>query len=158
MGCWLPQQPWAVGFHRHHHAFPVTATMVYPARIAALLIAISAARGLQASTVAGLCTPIIHPQVLKALSPGDHVLLLDERGREVSSEDIARIIAQAGDNGSPLAFVVGGPFGHGPAVVERANDSIRLSRMVLNHQVRNELLLAVVARMPIRNAVFDCRF
>lgn len=80
--------------------------------------------------------------MLKALSPGDHVLLLDERGREVSSEDIARIIAQAGDNGSPLAFVVGGPFGHGPAVVNRANDSIRLSKMVLNHQVRVELLLA----------------
>eukprot|EP00775_Hariotina_reticulata_P012098 gene12098-12237_t len=85
-------------------------------------------------------------KVLKALSPGDHVLLLDERGREVSSEDIARIIAQAGDNGSPLAFVVGGPFGHGPAVVNRANDSIRLSKMVLNHQVAYVVLIEQLYR------------
>jgi 23S rRNA (pseudouridine1915-N3)-methyltransferase len=31
--------------------------------------------------------------------------------------------------------VIGGPFGHGSGVVARADDSIRLSRMVLNHAV-----------------------
>ncbi|WIA28466.1 hypothetical protein OEZ86_011010 [Tetradesmus obliquus] len=73
-------------------------------------------------------------KVLKALSPGDRVVILDERGRAATSEDIARLISQAGDNGTPLAFVVGGPFGHGAAVIARADDSIRLSNMVLNHQ------------------------
>jgi hypothetical protein len=57
-------------------------------------------------------------------------VLLDERGREVSSEDIARMIAAAGDDGVPLTFCIGGPFGHGAAVAERADASIRLSRCV----------------------------
>jgi len=55
-------------------------------------------------------------------------VLLDERGREASSEDIAQLIAAAGDDGVPLTFCIGGPFGHGAAVVERADTSIRLSR------------------------------
>lgn len=74
-------------------------------------------------------------QVLKTLSPGERVVLLDERGRDVSSEDIARLIAAAGDSGAPLAFVVGGPYGHGAAVMARADDTLRLSSCVLNHQV-----------------------
>jgi 23S rRNA (pseudouridine1915-N3)-methyltransferase len=58
------------------------------------------------------------------------VVLLDERGKEVSSEDVAQIIAAAGDDGTPLVFCIGGPFGHGAAVVERADASVRLSRCV----------------------------
>uniref|UniRef100_A0A383VJ92 Uncharacterized protein n=1 Tax=Tetradesmus obliquus TaxID=3088 RepID=A0A383VJ92_TETOB len=85
-------------------------------------------------------------KVLKALSPGDRVVILDERGRAATSEDIARLISQAGDNGTPLAFVVGGPFGHGAAVIARADDSIRLSNMVLNHQVAYVVLLEQLYR------------
>lgn len=66
--------------------------------------------------------------MLSHISPRDRVVLLDERGKEVSSEGVAEIIAAAGDDGAPLVFCIGGPFGHGPAVVERADTSIRLSR------------------------------
>ena len=34
-----------------------------------------------------------------------------------------------------LTFCIGGPFGHGQAVKDRADVSVRLSNMVLNHQV-----------------------
>lgn len=84
--------------------------------------------------------------MLKSIAGGDKVIILDERGREATSEDVARLIADAGDNGTPLTFVVGGPFGHGAAVVERANDSIRLSRMVLNHQVAYVVLIEQLYR------------
>ena len=33
-------------------------------------------------------------RVLKSLQPSDRVVLLDERGRDASSEDIARLLAQ----------------------------------------------------------------
>ncbi|KAF8072559.1 RNA methyltransferase [Scenedesmus sp. PABB004] len=79
-------------------------------------------------------------KVLKAIAPGERVVLLDERGREVSSEDVARLIAAAGDDGTPLCFVVGGPYGHGAGVSARADDSIRLSRLVLNHSVAHVVL------------------
>lgn len=35
-------------------------------------------------------------RVLRALQPADRVVLLDERGRDVSSEDLARLLAQVG--------------------------------------------------------------
>jgi 23S rRNA (pseudouridine1915-N3)-methyltransferase len=74
-------------------------------------------------------------RVLAAISPRERVVLLDERGRDVKSEDFAALIAAAGDEGQPLTFLIGGPFGHGPAAAARADDSIRLSRCVLNHAV-----------------------
>jgi 23S rRNA (pseudouridine1915-N3)-methyltransferase len=84
--------------------------------------------------------------VLKALSPGDRVVLLDERGREVSSYDVAELIARAGDDNTPLVFCIGGPYGHGDAVRQRADDTIRLSRLVLNHQVAVVVLLEQLYR------------
>lgn len=45
------------------------------------------------------------------------VVLLDERGRELTSEDLARLLGAASDQGwQQLAFVIGGPFGHAPEV------------------------------------------
>jgi len=35
-------------------------------------------------------------------------------------------------------FCIGGPFGHAQSVIDRADDVIRLSSCVLNHQVRAE--------------------
>lgn len=40
-------------------------------------------------------------RVLKALQPSDHVVLLDERGRDLSSEDLAKLLAQASDQSWP---------------------------------------------------------
>ena len=75
-------------------------------------------------------------RVLRALAPGDRVILLDERGRAVGSEDVAALLADAGDRGcARLVFCIGGPFGHAPAVRERGDDTLRLSNCVLNHQV-----------------------
>lgn len=59
-----------------------------------------------------------HPACLLALhtcpQPADHVVMLDERGRDVSSEDLAGLLAKASDQSWPrLVFAIGGPFGHG---------------------------------------------
>ncbi|BBN14996.1 23S rRNA (pseudouridine1915-N3)-methyltransferase [Marchantia polymorpha subsp. ruderalis] len=86
-------------------------------------------------------------RVLKAISPRDWVILLDERGRDVTSEQLASLIADAGDRGSSaLVFCIGGPYGHGSQVRKRANVSIKLSSMVLNHQVATIVLLEQIYR------------
>ncbi|PRW58579.1 RNA methyltransferase At5g10620 [Chlorella sorokiniana] len=86
-------------------------------------------------------------RVLKAIQPSDRVILLDERGRDLSSEDLARLLAQASDQSWPsLVFCIGGPFGHAPAVRARGNETIRLSKMVLNHQVAHVVLLEQLYR------------
>ncbi len=68
-------------------------------------------------------------------------MLLCERGRDVNTPDLAALLEAAGEaNPSALVFAIGGPFGHGAAVRARADDSIRLSRLVLNHQVARLVL------------------
>jgi hypothetical protein len=55
--------------------------------------------------------------VLKNVQPNERLVMLDERGREVSSDELANLIAGAGDRGdAALVFAIGGPFGHGDAV------------------------------------------
>jgi len=86
-------------------------------------------------------------RVMKTIQPRDYVVLLDERGRDASSEDVADLVAKIGEGGYERGvFVLGGPFGHGSEVVRRANESVRLSRMVLNHQVARLVLAEALYR------------
>lgn len=49
----------------------------------------------------------------------------------------ASVALQVGDNGSRnLIFGIGGPYGHSSDVRSRADEMVKLSDMVLNHQVR----------------------
>lgn len=96
------------------------------------------------------CFVVLHAcscaQVLRAITPGERVVLLDERGRDASSEDFARLLIKASDEGTPLCFVIGGPFGHGAAVTQRADESVRLSQLVLNHSVAYIVLVEQLYR------------
>ncbi|XP_023524400.1 putative RNA methyltransferase At5g10620 [Cucurbita pepo subsp. pepo] len=74
--------------------------------------------------------------VVNLLKSDDWVVMLDEKGKEISSEQMAELVADAGNTGaSRLAFCIGGPYGHGQQLRQRANVSIKLSSMVLNHQI-----------------------
>ncbi|CAK7354340.1 unnamed protein product [Dovyalis caffra] len=74
--------------------------------------------------------------VMNLIRSDDWVVMLDERGRDIGSEQMAELIGDAGNTGaSRLSFCIGGPYGHGKQMRKRANASIRLSSMVLNHQI-----------------------
>jgi len=74
--------------------------------------------------------------ILKNLSPSDHVLLLDERGREYRSIEFANHLSKLMVGGvQHVVFVVGGPYGFSDAVYRRANGEISLSRMTFSHQM-----------------------
>lgn len=86
-------------------------------------------------------------KVLQAIRPQDRVIALDERGRTVTSEDIAKMLAKAGDvSAARMVWCIGGPFGHAQSVIDRADDVIKLSTLVLNHQVANIVLLEQIYR------------
>ena len=70
------------------------------------------------------------------------VVALDERGDSVSSRELAAIL---GDHGS-IAFLVGGADGLGPAARERADRTVRLSRMTLTHEMARVLLAEQIYR------------
>jgi len=86
-------------------------------------------------------------RVLKLLTPDDFVVVLDERGQDLTSEGMAELIADVGDRGlSRMVFCIGGPYGHSQEVLQRGTKSIRLSCMVLNHQVAHVVLLEQIYR------------
>jgi len=86
-------------------------------------------------------------RVMKTITARDYVVLLDERGRDATSEEVADLVARIGNEGYERGvFVIGGPFGHGDDVIARANAKLRLSKMVLNHQVARLVLTEALYR------------
>ena len=74
--------------------------------------------------------------ILKRLSNGDYVVLLDERGEEMRSVEFASWLQKrmAGSQ-KRLCFIIGGPYGFSDAVYARADSRLSLSRMTFSHQL-----------------------
>jgi 23S rRNA (pseudouridine1915-N3)-methyltransferase len=73
---------------------------------------------------------------LKNIQNTDYVVILDERGTELSSLQFAdflnkRMIASVPN----LVFLVGGPYGFVQSIYQRANYKISLSKMTFSHQM-----------------------
>ena len=73
--------------------------------------------------------------ILRQLQPTDHVVLLDEHGHEYRSIELASWLQQKQQTARRLIFVIGGPYGFSPAVYQRANEKISLSRLTFSHQM-----------------------
>ncbi|XP_021744286.1 putative RNA methyltransferase At5g10620 [Chenopodium quinoa] len=85
--------------------------------------------------------------VVNLIKSNDWVVILDEHGLDVSSERLAELIGDAGLTGaSKMIFCIGGPYGHGRQLRQRANLSIKLSSLVLNHQIALVVLMEQLYR------------
>ncbi|KAL2897943.1 putative RNA methyltransferase At5g10620 [Bienertia sinuspersici] len=85
--------------------------------------------------------------VINLIKSNDWVVILDEQGLDVGSERLAELIGDAGLTGaSRIIFCIGGPYGHGRNLRERANLSIKLSSLVLNHQIALIVLMEQLYR------------
>lgn len=74
--------------------------------------------------------------ILKAIQPGDVVVLLDEHGKEFRSVEFAQWIERKTHMVSKrLVFVIGGPYGFSSAVYQAATEKISLSKMTFSHQM-----------------------
>ncbi len=67
------------------------------------------------------------------------LVVLDERGERCTTEAFAALVDE-GRRSGPLWFVLGGPYGHGGALREAAWRVVRLSDLVLNHEVARVVL------------------
>lgn len=74
-------------------------------------------------------------EILRRITPAMDVILLDEHGREYRSIEYAQWIQKKMAAGRDVTFIVGGPYGFSPAVYERANGKISLSKMTFSHQM-----------------------
>jgi 23S rRNA (pseudouridine1915-N3)-methyltransferase len=74
--------------------------------------------------------------ILQSFQAGDHIVLLDEKGKEFTSVDFAKLIEKRMVAGlKRLVFVIGGPYGFSDEVYAKASSKISLSKMTFSHQM-----------------------
>lgn len=74
--------------------------------------------------------------ILKNIRQTDDVILLDERGKEYTSVELARIIQdKISYAGKDIVFIIGGAYGFAESVYQRAGSKISLSKMTFSHQM-----------------------
>jgi 23S rRNA (pseudouridine1915-N3)-methyltransferase len=85
--------------------------------------------------------------VLPALDKNDYLVLLDERGKQISSEALAAFLQnRANESTRKLVFLIGGAFGVDAQVTQRANYQWSLSALVFPHQLVRLILAEQVYR------------
>jgi 23S rRNA (pseudouridine1915-N3)-methyltransferase len=72
----------------------------------------------------------------KQIQTQDIVVLLDEKGTELSSTHFADMLNKKMISSvQNLVFLIGGPYGFDSSLYQRANHKISLSRMTFSHQM-----------------------
>ena len=72
-------------------------------------------------------------KILAKIRPAEFVVVLDERGTEFSSKELAGHLEEWQTVGQDLVFVIGGPDGVSADCLQRANLRWSLSRLTLPH-------------------------
>ena len=78
-------------------------------------------------------------RLIAALDARTQLVALDERGDRLDTRAFAALV-DAGRQRGAVAFAIGGPYGHGQAIRDRAWRTVRLSDLVLNHEVARVVL------------------
>lgn len=97
--------------------------------------------------------------LLEKITSDDYVILLDETGKKMDSIEFSKLITQVSESGKKRGvFIIGGAFGVNDEIKKRAQKTICLSDMVMNHLVAEVVLmeqfyraLTIINRIPYHN-------
>ena len=85
--------------------------------------------------------------ILNILEKNDYLVLLDERGKQLTSEGLALFIQSRANEGvKNMIFLIGGAYGVSDAVISRSNYKWALSLLVFPHQLVRLILAEQVYR------------
>lgn len=85
--------------------------------------------------------------LLSRISPKDKVILLDEKGKEYTSKQLADFFGKLSLNGvSSVSIVTGGAYGVSQSVRDRADFVISFSKFTFTHQMIRLLLVEQLYR------------
>jgi 23S rRNA (pseudouridine1915-N3)-methyltransferase len=79
-------------------------------------------------------------QLLKAVPAGDRVIVLDVRGKRISTEQLAQQLESWQMSGDNYSLLIGGPDGLSSDCLERAEQRWSLSDLTLPHPLVRVLL------------------
>jgi 23S rRNA (pseudouridine1915-N3)-methyltransferase len=75
------------------------------------------------------------------------LIILDERGSSLTSEDFAKLLRKHFDHGtSDIALLIGGPDGHDPGLRKAATTAIALGSMTWPHRLVRIMILEQIYR------------
>jgi 23S rRNA (pseudouridine1915-N3)-methyltransferase len=85
--------------------------------------------------------------ILHILQKEDFLVLLDERGKQLTSEDVAAFIQLRGNESAKnIIFLIGGAYGVSEELMQRANYIWSLSPLVFPHQLVRLILAEQIYR------------
>ncbi|MEN9684685.1 MAG: hypothetical protein RLZZ28_471 [Bacteroidota bacterium] len=85
--------------------------------------------------------------LLSLLQQDDYLLLLDEKGKQLSSPELAQWMQQrANESSKRVILLIGGAFGVDESISKRANDTWSLSKLVFPHMLVRLILAEQVYR------------
>lgn len=85
--------------------------------------------------------------LLNTVPTGGALIALDERGRDLGSEDFAGLLARRRDDGTPaLVFAIGGANGHGRDLRGRAEMTLRFGTATWPHMMVRAMLAEQIYR------------
>jgi len=74
--------------------------------------------------------------ILKQIQNSDHLVLLDDKGKDFTSQKFSQKLQQWMLSGKKrLVFVVGGAYGFSDEIYKRGNEKLSLSKMTFSHQM-----------------------
>ena len=85
-------------------------------------------------------------KILGKIKPAEHVIVLDERGKQFSSKELAGELDDWQIVGADLVFVIGGPDGVSADILTRANTRWSLSKLTLPHGLARVLYAEQIYR------------
>ncbi len=86
-------------------------------------------------------------EILSKISSGEQLILLDEKGKDFTSEKFADFIQQKfNQGGKGIVFVIGGAYGFSKEVYDRSDSLLSLSKMTFSHQMIRMIFFEQVYR------------
>lgn len=85
-------------------------------------------------------------RLLKKIRPGDAPVCLDESGRLLDSNAFADMLRRFHDSAKTPCFLIGGAYGHAPALLDAVPVRLSLSPMTFPHELARVLLLEQIYR------------
>ena len=82
----------------------------------------------------------------KKIEDSDAVVCLHESGKAYSSREFSSWLMKKSETSKRIVFVLGGPYGLHPKLLDRSQETLSLSRMTFTHEFSRLILLEALFR------------
>ena len=85
-------------------------------------------------------------RIIAQVKPGCYLIVLDRKGKGLTSESLAKRLRQIAEVTSDTAFVIGGAWGLSPEVLKRSDWTWTLSTLTYPHELARVMMLEQLYR------------